>query len=187
MQPTTLIQPDFARRRWIDSDGAVHESPVARRATPTADRPHQRDDFGVAAENPRLVADLICSLERWAYAEPSIVIVRGEQGRPDRVQVDHAGHCILLTPADARLAAMAIEADPTVFEGCMGVAARLRDAALRIDFGAAVAPLLPASPATNDPADPPTLRMAGRTLILLGALLAFVCLMAMATELAGAR
>lgn len=160
---------------------------VERRATAPADRPHQRDDFGVAAENPRLVADLICVLERWTHADPTVVIVRGERGRPDRVQVDHAGHSVLLTPADARLAAMTIEADPTAFEGSLGVASRLREAALRIDFGQPLSNPEWTIDAAPEPADPPVLRTAGRTLVMLGALLTFVCLMVVATQLTGGR
>lgn len=174
MRPTTLIQPDFARRRWTASDGAAHESPDARRAPA-----HHRDDFGIPAENPRLVAELLVALERFAPDQPRIVIARGlGLSRVDRVQVDHAGHTTLLTPADARLAAATIEAEPA-FEGAWGVAAELREAANRIDFARAEPVTALGTGADNDD-PPPAVRMAGWTVVGLAVLIAFAVAMSFA-------
>lgn len=172
MMQTTLIHSDFTRRSWIASDGALRQAPNARRASALP-----RDDFEIAADSPRRIADLLLALENAPAFCPSIILVRGEYGGTDRVRVDHAGEVYLLSPSDARLVGVALDTEQA-FPGCMEIASRLREAAHRIDFGRDLGPTVIAAQTPADPdEDPPAIRSAARTLLVLAAMLIFVALM----------
>lgn len=174
---TTLIHSDFTRRSWIASDGARRQAPNARRASALP-----RDDFEIAADSPRRIADLLLALENAPAFCPSIILVRGEYGGTDRVRVDHAGEVYLLSPSDARLVGVALDTEQA-FPGCMEIASRLREAAHRIDFGRDLGPspdkpgVLAAQTPSDPDEDPPAIRSAARTLLVLAAMLIFVALM----------
>lgn len=181
MTQTTLIQPNFNLRCWIASDGALRAVPDARRASVIP-----RDDFDIAADSPRRIADLLLALEQAPAFCPSVIMVRGEYGGADRVRVDHAGEVYLLSPSDARLVATALDTEQA-FAGCMEIASRLREAAHRIDFGRDLPPASAKAPASrpshhdDDPdGERDVLRSSGRTLLTIVALLIFVALMARA-------
>lgn len=185
MSSTATILP-FSRPDAAKTVVPIRPAPVARRAAA-----HLRDDFGVQAENPERVAELLIVLERFAPTEPVIVLVR-ERG-VDRVQFDHAGHTLLLTPADARLAAGAIEADAADYPGGLTVAHHLREAALRLDFGQPMAAgaftLVDGAEAIDRPGpvlradddDPAILRTAGASLLAIGAVIAGLVILMLAT------
>lgn len=130
---------DYAPPRRLASlaDAPVHTLPVAPAHLATAPdarraSPRLVDDFGIPATDPALIADLLLSLETAPWREEVIRVVRGVDGA-SRVHVAHGDRTFLLDPADARLAAAALDQEQA-FAGCAGAAARLRDAARQADW-----------------------------------------------------
>lgn len=112
----------------VSIDGrALHNAPGGRRPAP-----HLVDDFGIPAEDPALIADLLLSLEAASWRPPVIRIVR-DLSTATRVHVQHGDRVFPLDPADARLAAAALDQEQA-FAGCSGLASELRAAANRADW-----------------------------------------------------